>query len=220
MYFTDEPDVTRLCDENRPNISDSYTPLNGTAFSRPAPSNNRDQNSFVISDDPCRSGFHHSTLPLSPLKNFSSFNTGHYERSSYLPQYGINSYNDYMNSSGSLGAASRVQGYADSHVQSFSSVPLNGGMHQGGSYWSDSRTHPSLHDPYNPYTYNKLHSSYESFNKSSFLRSGTYQDPFNRSAFDTSRSYYRGPHDNFQGNYNMKGHFDSVHVQSCYTVLL
>jgi hypothetical protein len=183
-------------------MSDSYS-LNGTAFTRPTPSGNRDTSFFH--DESPRPGLAHASIPLSPLKHYPTFNGGTYDRPSYISQLGLNSYTDYVNSNPSF-AASRMPNYSDAavaHAQTFPSVPLSSTLSpaSASSYWSvtaaDSRAHPSFHDPYNPYTYSKCFpSSYDTYNKSSFLRTAPYQENFNRSAFDTSRSYYRSPHDN------------------------
>ena len=172
--------------------------MNGTAFTRPQPSVPREHCSIPLSDEACRTNFGHAPLPLSPLKHYSSINGGSFDRPTYLPQYGINSYTDLMSASNSFSTPRGVQSYSDAHVQSFQSIPFSSSVPQTGSYWSDSRGHPSLHDPYTPYSYNKFHSTYDSYNKGSLLRSTPYQDAINRSAFDSSRPYYRS-HDNFQG---------------------
>lgn len=194
-------------DENRPGAADSYSTMNGTAFSRPAPSIHRDPCSLPFSEESCRTGISHSSLPLSPLKHYSSLNGSAYERPTYISQYGLNSYGDIMNTNNSF-TTPRVQPYGETHINSFPTVPFTGSVPQGTtSYWADSRTHPTFHDTYNPYSYNKFHSSYDTYNKSSFLRGSSYPDTINRSAFENSRNYYRSSHDNFQGNDDFFGLF-------------
>lgn len=196
---TDEGDNTGGMDENRPGAADSYSAMNGTAFSRPAPSIHRDPCNLTFPEENCRSGISHSTLPLSPLKHYSTINGSAYDRPTYISQYGLNSYGDIMNTNNSF-TTPRVQPYGESHINSFTAVPFTGSVPQATtSYWADSRTHPTFHETYNPYGYNKFHSSYDTYNKSSFLRGSTYQDSINRSAFENSRNYYRSSHDNFQG---------------------
>lgn len=170
--------------------------MNATAFTRPPPSIHRDPCTLTFTEESCRSGISHPSLPLSPLKPYPSFNGSAYERPTYIPQYG---YSDIMNTNNTF-TTPRVQPYGETHINSFPTVPFTGSVPQATtSYWADSRTHPSFHDTYNPYSYNKFHSSYDSYNKSSFLRGPTYQDTINRSAFENSRNYYRSSHDNFQG---------------------
>lgn len=194
----DEGDNTGGMDENRPGAADSYSAMNGTAFSRPAPSIHRDPCNLAFPEENCRSGISHSTLPLSPLKHYSTINGSAYDRPTYISQYGLNSYGDIMNTNNSF-TTPRVQPYGESHINSFTAVPFTGSVPQATtSYWADSRTHPTFHETYNPYGYNKFHSSYDTYNKSSFLRGTTYQDSINRSAFENSRNYYRSSHDNFQ----------------------
>ncbi|XP_021360165.1 DNA-binding protein RFX6-like [Mizuhopecten yessoensis] len=195
---TDEGEPSTAADENQPDVPEVYTPSNITAFSRPTP-NNRESSHFSITDDTCRSNVAHASLPLSPLKPYPSINTGPYDRPTYLPQYGIHgSYGDYVNGASSL-ATTRIASFSDTHAQAFGSVPFNNNVQQPmSSYWTDGRTHAAIHDTY-PYSYNKFPSTYDTYNKSSFIPSGHYQDALNRSRFESSRSYhYRPTHDNLQ----------------------
>ncbi|KAK3102356.1 hypothetical protein FSP39_010766, partial [Pinctada imbricata] len=206
----DEADTSK--DENRPTVPDGYTTMNGTAFTRPQPSSYREHYGLQLPDEACRPSFSHAPLPLSPLKHYPSINGSGFDRPTYFPQYGLNTYSDLMSASNTLSNQRAVQNYSDAHVQTLQSVPFSSSVphvQSAGSYWADSRPPPPLHDPYSPYPYNKFHSTYDSYNKNSFLRSGSYQDAINRSAFDTSRPYYRS-HDNFQvGNHLPMGGFTS-----------
>ncbi|XP_048242629.1 DNA-binding protein RFX6-like [Haliotis rufescens] len=200
---SDEHDTNPITDENRPSHPHigSYEPLNGTAFSRPTPSAVARETSFALHEDATRGNFNHASLPLSPIKHYSSFNGTSYDRPSYLPQFGLNSYSDYVTHNNAF-TSTRVQTYPDSHAhaQTFPSVPIASGLaHSPGSYWSESRTHPAFTtDPYGQYNYNNIAPAYDSYKKGSLIRGSVYQESFNRSAFDSARGYYSRPQDNFQ----------------------
>lgn len=200
LYITEEGDI-RGIDDNRllPTNNNTYMPMAGTAFSRPVPSSIREQCAISFAEDSCRGHVTNSSLPLSPLKHYTAFNGSSFDRPTYLSQYGLNSYNDIIGSGSGL-STSRMQPYSDSHPQSFSHIPFTTSMPQPPSaYWTpESRPH-TYHDPYTPYSYNKLTTPYESFNKGPFLRGTTYQDALNRATFESHRPYYRGHPDNYQG---------------------
>ncbi|KAL3842713.1 hypothetical protein ACJMK2_020701 [Sinanodonta woodiana] len=196
----DEAETNHMVDEKHQNTPVDLAPLNGTAFSRPAPSNNRANNDhFSLNlnpEDSVRSGGLGQGLQLSPLKPFQAYNNSSYDRPTYIPQLG--SYSDYVNSGPSL-APPRISTYPE--TQTISSVGLSSNLSQvNGNYWSDNRGHHSFSDHYSPYAFNKMSATYDGYNKSSFLSRGPYHDSMNKSAFDASRGYYRSSHDNFQAS--------------------
>ena len=187
--------------ENKSSISDLHTTpecgyINGTAFSRPVPSSkeSRPLSNADQSDTP-RTAQNHLSVPQ--LKTYQPYNNTAYDRPTYLPQFGIGSYSDYVGSNASFGAG-RLTNYSESYPQTFPASPFSTNISSvGGNYWTDGRSHHSFSDPYQPY--NKLAATYDPLNKNSFLRNASYQDSFNRPAFDTSRTLYRSTHDNMQG---------------------
>ncbi|XP_041366889.1 DNA-binding protein RFX6-like [Gigantopelta aegis] len=197
----EESEDNSLPNENRPSTL-GYQPVSGTAFSRPPPSNPARDLSLNYPAESGRSGCPVSSLPLPPIKHYStSFNNGSYDRPSYLSQLGVNPYSDYVTNNSSL-TVSRMQPFSDSHVlpQTFSSGPFSANVSPvGGTYWTDSRTLTSFTaDPYSQYGYNSLSTSYDNYKKNTLIRGGVYPDSYSRPAFDTSRGYYPRTHDNLQ----------------------
>lgn len=174
---------------------------NVTAFSRPLPASNKDlvlvpvNNSSEISPHKPQN----NTISVPPVKPYQPYNSS-FDRPTYLPQFGIGSYTDYVgvNTPFSNG---RFSNYTDTYTQAFQSNPFSTNISPvGGNYWTDGRTHHhSFSDPYQSYNYNKLNATYDSLNKTTLLRNNAYQESINRQAFDPARSYYRSPHDNIQG---------------------
>ncbi|XP_064601308.1 DNA-binding protein RFX6-like [Liolophura sinensis] len=186
-------------DENHAQVSGSRPCIqtSGTAFSRPIIPGDRQSMASSFPEDSNRGVMHHNHVSFSPVKlaNPSSSERGH-----YFPSFGLNSY-EFVSPNNSF-SSTRVPALADSHhvhSQGFGAVSFGGAMAPvTGPYWTESRQHPSLGDPYNAYTYNKFSPSYENYNKPSLIRNSSYGDALNRSAFESSRGCYSRPHDSFQ----------------------
>ncbi|XP_013406929.1 DNA-binding protein RFX6 [Lingula anatina] len=187
--------------EHRPSVLAPFSHLNGTAFARPFPSNfHRDSSGYLLADDPSRAtAMPQNSVSISPLKQYPSISTTHFDRTSYFSHLSFGGLPDYSGSTNSF----RVPSYPDAHAHgqalgNFSMPPTT------SPYWSEARNHSSLADPYGYSTYNKYAGSLaDSYSKNSALLSGTrhYQDSFgfNRSPFETPRSLYTRPHETFNG---------------------
>lgn len=179
----------------------NYSPDSGTAFTRPQPSANRDLQYGYPEEGQKTNAF--AGIPVSPVKHYQTIGAASYDRPTYIPsQYAITpSYGDYVSSNSSF-SAQRIQGYGTPHSQSLGSFSSTASP-SNGSYWQESSNQPSVHEPYGPYNYSKFASSYDALDKSQIVRPSGYQDtwPSSRAAFDTTRGYYRGTHDNFQGEW-------------------
>ena len=165
---------------------------NMTAFTRPVPTVRESQHTSMTGTADSAL-LNQSGTALPNLKSYQSYSANVYDKPTYLPQFGINSYSDYSNPP--LGG--RLPSYSDSFAPSFSSNPFSANISPVNSaYWSDSRGHHAYTDSYSAYNYNKLSAQYENLNKSTIFRNNVYQDTINRqAAFDTTRSYYRNPHE-------------------------
>ena len=200
IYVTD---IVANSTEHRTTLTDIRSQhdgplMNGTAFSRPPPSN-RDTaptSNLAHPGDPTR--HHQNTLTIPAIKSYPPYSAP-YETPTYLPQFGIGSYSEYVGPSPSFGSG-RIPNYSETYPQTFPSNPFSANISPVGSnYWSDSRSH-SFPNPYQSYSYNKLSATYDSLNKSTFLRNNAYhQDNLGRPPFDSGRSFYRGTHENIQG---------------------
>ena len=179
--------------------SNNYAPdicpmTNTTAFTRPTPATREAQQPLISGLD-ATTHVNQTNIPMSSLRSYQGYNSGSYDRPTYLPQFGIN-YSDYSNPS--LGG--RLPTYSDSFSQTFPSNPFSALSPSNSAYWPESRGHHTYTDPYHGYNYNKLSAQYENLNKSTILRNNVYQESLNRqAALDTTMPYYRTTHDNLQG---------------------
>lgn len=140
------------------------------------------------------------TISVPPVKPYQPYNNT-FDRPTYLPQFGIGSYTDYVGVNPPF-STGRFTNYSENYSQTFPSTHFGTNLSPvSGNYWTDGRTHHSFSDPYQSYNYNKLNATYDSLNKTTILRNNAYQESINRQAFDPARSYYRSPHENLQGNY-------------------
>lgn len=174
-----------------------------TAFSRPFSVSNKDSgltNSNTNGDThsiPLRP--QNGAISVPPVKPYQPYNNS-FDRPTYLPQFGISSYPDYVGHNATFGNG-RLANYSEAYSQTFPSNPFTSNLSTvGGNYWSDGRGSHTFSDPYQHYNYNKLNATYDSLHKTTLLRNNAYQDSINRQALDSSRTYYRSPHENLQGN--------------------
>lgn len=191
-----------------PSLNPAYQPHVGTAFTRPQPSIPRDSifgnNQSEVDSE--RSAHAYPTLPVSPVKALSSVNGGaaYAERSAYLSQFGLDSYSDYVTRNSAL-TSSRVQNYPEHHAhgQTFSSVPFTGGGGGlPGTYWADSRTHPTVlaADPYSQYAGHSVTSAYDSAYKNAALLRGSVYGQEAALGLNTARGYFSArASDTYQG---------------------
>lgn len=179
----------------------SETAHNSTAFSRPLPSNKESHPLETSEHESQRS--QNNTLSINPVKPYPPYNS--FDKPTYLPQFGLSSYPDYVGVNAPF-SNGRLTNYSDSYTQAFPSSHFGSNISPVGSnYWTDGRVHHTFSDPYPSYNYNynKLNATYDSLNKTTLLRNNAYQESINRQAFESpisGRSYYRGAHDNLQGN--------------------
>ena len=199
-----ETDIPSNKDDNH--LSDVNSQANITAFTRPAPAGREVQHTQIGGTD-TTSHLNQTSITLPHLKSYQTYSTNSYDRPTYLPQFGINSYSDYSNPP--LGG--RLPSYSDSFAQ-ISSNPFSANISPVNSaYWSDNRGHHTYTDTYPAYNYNKLSAQYENLNKNTIFRNNVYQESLNRqAAFDTTRSYYRGPHE--QGMYTQHFHIYKQYI--------
>ncbi|XP_052799431.1 DNA-binding protein RFX6-like [Mya arenaria] len=200
LYFLIQ-DTTRTQESNF-NSTPTDSLSTSTAFSRPVHTSHKD----MLQSGTCQVGNYsqnirpqNGAISVPPLKPYQPYNNT-FERPTYLPQFGIGSYPDYIGHGAAFGSG-RIPNYTDSYTQPFSTTPFPSNLSSNlssvsGSYWTDGRPTHSFNDPYQHY--NKLNPTYDTFNKTSLLRNNAYQDTIARSTFEPPRPYYRSPHDNFQ----------------------
>lgn len=197
-------DMSTISTENFPN---------GTAFTRPQPTNNKDIHVSDVSSDNNTQRSHNGTIAVAPVKPYQPYSS--FERPTYLPQFGIGSYTDYVGVNPPF-STGRFSNYSDNYTQAFPSAHFGSNISPvGGNYWTDGRTHHSFSDPYQSYNYNKLNATYESLNKTAILRNNAYQESINRQALDSARTYYRGTHDNIQGIFSVISFNISTSIPEC-----
>lgn len=173
--------------------SSHYESMTSTAFSRPLPSQPPHKNSMDINSvssslsAQCRnmlrsSAINSSSLPLSPAKHFPP-----YDRSAYIPTFSFNAYNDYVSHANSFAPPRPGQSFSDHtasqafHPMNFSPA-VNPTQAAAPSYWADARPHQTgLSDPYSQLGYTNYQQTYDTYKKSSFLRSSVYPDSLGRS---------------------------------------
>lgn len=173
--------------------SSHYESMTSTAFSRPLPSQPPHKNSMDINSvssslsAQCRnmlrsSAINSSSLPLSPAKHFPP-----YDRSAYIPTFSFNAYNDYVSHANSFAPPRPGQSFSD-HTASQAFHPVNFSpavnptQAAAPSYWADARPHQTgLSDPYSQLGYTNYQQTYDTYKKSSFLRSSVYPDSLGRS---------------------------------------
>jgi hypothetical protein len=137
---------------------------------------------------------------VPPVKPYQPYNNT-FDRPTYLPQFGIGSYTDYVGVNPPPPFTNaRFSNYSETYNQGFPATHFGSNISPvGGNYWTDGRSHHTLSDPYQSYNYNKLNATYDSLNKTTLLRNNAYQETINRQGFDSARSYYRSAHENIQG---------------------
>ena len=177
-----------------PPPSGTETEHNVTAFTRPVPSSNCSRQSSAFETTPTSDQHFHSdilrppainpnslSVPLTPIKpSFTS-----YERPSYIPAFGFNTYPDYVTHQNSLHASRHAQSFPDPpasqplHPMSFN---VNAPPSAHATYWSDPRchAHSAISDPYSQLSYSNYQHSYDAYKKTSLLRGPVYQDALSR----------------------------------------
>ena len=229
LHLPDPEDSGSYKREPEPTLqkSERNVVYNGTAFTRPLPTVQRDTN-YNFSEGPGRHLVPALSLQSSPIKHAAPGNGGVYQQPSYISSLPVSLgayHSDYVSVGGTVNTTTctnpRMSNY---EARSFShgamhaqnglpamqisgngfNMAANGGHSTAAPYWGDaSRAQASFSDHYTGFSgYNKYGNTYEGYGReSALLRGGPYQDSFGscRSAFDPSRGLYGRGCDNITG---------------------